>query len=559
MSTQLRGSLLPNPRFYTAPLSSELLHVEGYKHLQTFFPTLTKVFRLGKWNAGGDEIWMDTRWRIVGIDCSGTAGPCTVTLKSNKDASGTSLRTQRAFLKTTHLLDPIHWIQGDYSLPKENGMPWHHKAWQKAWQKLQDPGNQAYIDSVAAYSLGRIREEDLSPHFNIFYGSFCARADKYRYNLTDDFGSYRHERWFWKGHNKNLFAIKVVNIENPEEPVSPEVMKEVLQQYGNSQSGSDSDSSEELDEISLEEDEAASIHSADSMSDVSFAASAIPESEDDDGDDTHNIYAEIVNYPVMLIITEESNGTMDALFENHEEVGCKPGTAGWDARWSAWTFQIIAALSCAQSLLGFTHNDLHTNNILWSKTDMEYVVYTTRAGNYFKVPTFGKIFRIIDFGRAIFTINKYQFISDDFKAGNDAEGQYVFSPLCQKVTKQIPPNPSFDLSRLAVSMIDGIYPMKPASRKNGCVLSSEKDLVVYETESPLYNLLWKWMVDDNGKNIFVNADGSERFPAFDLYKHIAEFIHSAIPSQQIFAEAFSEFQVEASIFPSDQKKYSLFC
>jgi hypothetical protein len=57
------------------------------------------------------------------------------------------------------------------------------------------------------------------------------------------------------------------------------------------------------------------------------------------------------------------------------------------------------------------------------------------SGQLYKVPTFGKLFHIIDFGRAIFKINGTWFISDDFRAGNDAEGQYAFPPLVQ-----VPPN-----------------------------------------------------------------------------------------------------------------------
>jgi hypothetical protein len=97
-----------------------LLQVAGYRNLQTYFPTLTKMFRLGRWNSG-DEIWMDMRWRVNAIDCSGTTGPCAISLVPNVDSSGSAVQPserRRAFLKATHLLDPIQWIRGRYSLPK---------------------------------------------------------------------------------------------------------------------------------------------------------------------------------------------------------------------------------------------------------------------------------------------------------------------------------------------------------------------------------------------------------------------------------------------------------
>ena len=61
----------------------------------------------------------------------------------------------------------------------------------------------------------------------------------------------------------------------------------------------------------------------------------------------------------------------------------------------------------------FTHNDLHINNIMYTKTDRTFLYY--KFNNiYFKVPTFGYIFKIIDFGRSIFTFNNKVFFNDTF-------------------------------------------------------------------------------------------------------------------------------------------------
>lgn len=574
MTTELRGIKLPIPRFKVGPLSKELLEVRGYKNLQTFFPTLTKLFRLGRWNSEGEEIWLDQQWRIKAIDCSGTSGACTISVIQNKDISDSdghvTSSTCQAFLKATHLLDPIQWIRGYYTLPKEAGLPWHHKAWQRAWQKLQDPGNHAYVETIASYTLGRLREDDISPHFNVFYGAFCSRADVYRYNLSEEFQSYRYERWFWKGYNKKLFSFHVVDESQPDEPVPESVMDEILNQL-HAEEESESDASmESLEEIDISDEASASMKSADSMSDVSYVKDDTDDENELDGTGTSNgtseseeseyiIYADIPNYPVMLILTEQNEGTMDMLFENSDIVGARIGTAEWEARWSAWLFQVIAGLSCIQTLLGFTHNDLHTNNIVWSTTADEFIYYRTRAGATFKVPTFGKIFRIIDFGRSIFTINGQMYISDDFKVGADAEGQYEFYPLVQKVKKEVLPNPSFDLCRLAVSLMDGVFPKTPGQKEGGSILSKERGLTVHETVSDLYNMVWSWMIDDNGKNIYINPDGSERFPTFDLYKHIAAHIHKAVPSQQIMNVVFDTFHISDNDVPSGTKVYSLFC
>jgi hypothetical protein len=583
MSTQLRGTPLPQPRFRIAPLPADLGAVPGFRDLQTFFPALSKLYRLSKHQS--QDVWLDSAWRISRLDISGTSGPCRVGLVANIDVSGTAaeinpptMESRRAYLKVTHLLDPVRWMQGNYSLPKHSGLPWHGKTWITASNKLQDPWNQAYVEAVASYALGRLREAGASPHFNEFYGAFCARADCYRYNLTDEYGSFRNVRWFWHGQKKGLFALKLVNAKDPGAAVQEELVAEMLQMPSEESlesgsaagSSSEAEAEESEEELPVDGEESASEKDLESLhsggdSELSFAEqsnsgdSAASSASDDSDETEYRIYAEIRDFPVMMIAIEENNGTMDDLLEDSDEVGAEPGSANWEERWSAWLFQVIAALSCAQTLLGFTHNDLHTNNIVWIPTEEKYLWYTTRDGRTFRVPTFGKLFRVIDFGRAIFSINGKQFISDDFRQGNDADGQYCFKPLHPRPTTEVPPNPSFDLCRLAVSLFDGVFPEKPEEKVGGEILSDEEDLRVRETVSPLYNLLWSWMIDDDGCNVLVEADGEERFPDFDLYKHIAAKIHKAVPALQFGNPALARFQVSAGDMPANTKSWSLFC
>jgi hypothetical protein len=555
----LRGISVKQPSFLTGDMPVGTTRLRGYKGLQTFFPTLLDLNGNIGAVGGGKEVWMDHAWRVISIDVSGGTGVCSVLIQPNKNVvqEEASIQKKEVFLKVTHLLDPIHWIRGEYSLPTETGLPMNAKT----SEKLQDPWNQAYVESVASYALGRLAEEGVSPHFNTFYGSFCANACIYRYNLSEDFYSYRDERWFWKGHDKNLFKMVVRNRKNPAEPVPEDIQKFVF----DSELGSDYESSADSEEEELENiavtggGEMASLHSADSMSDVSYKESESGSgSGSESGSDIledYEIHAEMKDYPVMLILTEKNTGTMEDLLTDFAAAGASPGMFEWEERWTAWIFQVIAALACAQKIIGFTHNDLHTNNIVWSPTDDEFLYYRTGVGRIYRVPTFGKLFKIIDFGRAIFTINDHMFISDDFKEDNDAGEQYAFSPLSTEFDKEVPPNPSFDLSRLAVSLLSGLFPVKPDEIEDGSILSKERGLVVKETVSELYNLLWSFMIDDAGKNIFMNPDESERFPDFDLYKHIAEAVHVAVPAEQVAKPIFRGFVFGGTI----SKVYPLFC
>jgi hypothetical protein len=154
--------------------------------------------------------------------------------------------------------------------------------------------------------------------------------------------------------------------------------------------------------------------------------------------------------------------------------------------------------------------------------------------------------RIIDFGRSIFKLNEHHFISDDFAEGNVAEEQYSFEPLVEHPEVIVNPNPSFDLCRLAVSLFEGLFSSSPPEKEGGRILSDEDGTIIRETESELCNMLWEWLIDDDNKNVLISPDGSERFPSFDLYKHIARYIHNAIPSKQLNRPIFQSFKVESA-------------
>jgi hypothetical protein len=567
MDSILGGVTLPKPRFRAAPLPSNLNSVNGFKELQTYFPTLDTISS----EQPCKEIWFDSKYRVSGLDISGISGLCTVHLSENEDCSGELpiVKSAPAFLKVTHLLDPIRWMKGQYSLPSSQPLPGSERTLANARNKLQDPMNQGYIETIASYALSRLREGGISPHFNQFFGAFCAKAATYRYNMTEEFQSFRNARWFWKGKGQSLYKLCVAYVKNPSAPIPSETLDELLAEPDDliSDSEGDSDSSIEEVEVAEGEEEATSVHSG-GLSEIDFAEDkSKSESESTDSfescssdiGDIYNIYAEMNDFPVMILALENNSGTMDSLLDDYYAVGAAPGTDLWEAKWSAWVFQVVAALCVAQKFIGFTHNDLHTNNIVWIETAEEYMYYIRDGGEVFRVPTYGKLFRIIDFGRAIYRLNGQLFFSDDFKVGNDAEGQYAFKPLVTNPDPEVGPNPSFDLCRLAVSLFDALFPKPPPLKEGGVTLSSEEGLDVQETACELYNILWTWMLDDEGRNVLVEATGEERFPDFDLYRHIAESVHGAVPSRQLTHPVFDRFQVNPSEVGDAVHKWKLFC
>ena len=127
-----------------------------------------------------------------------------------------------------------------------------------------------------------------------------------------------------------------------------------------------------------------------------------------------------------MICLEKCDGTIDLLFEN-EEINEENGSAA--------LLQIIMSLLTYQKAFQFTHNDLHTNNIVYKETDEEYLYYKYN-NKYYKIPTYGKIYKIIDFG----SIYKYQgkiFCSDSFAQGGDAATQYNCEPFYNKTNLEL--------------------------------------------------------------------------------------------------------------------------
>jgi hypothetical protein len=227
--------------------------------------------------------------------------------------------------------------------------------------------------------------------------------------------------------------------------------------------------------------------------------------------------------------------------------------------WLAWIFQIIANLSFLQKAIAFTHNDLHTNNIVWRRTDQEFLYYKANDGQVWRVPTYGRIFSLIDFGRAIFKIKGQMWISDDHWPDHDAGGQYNFGPFYTIEKPKILPNPSFDLSRLAISMLEGLFMDHPKRKKgSNTLLSQEGSWKVYETVSPVFNLLWSWTIDDDGKTVYEDRDGEEKFPGFSLYSAIAHYVHDAVPKDQIRKPFFEAFKYKGKI-AAETSVYSLGC
>jgi hypothetical protein len=563
---------LPDPQIWDVkpPPSLQGALETRFAPLQSTHPGMVRFARSNK---ASPFLRFDHRWHLDSFEGGAAgvpqkSGPVRATIAAYKDGKPDENEGQRtidSFCKITHLLDAFRMIQGHYPMAQHPALPAPGRRSAKVFAKLHDAHNQAYVDAVACYMLSKLRESNYSPHFSLFYGAYLAIAKEYYYNITEDFPDIRFEKWFWENQKAGLFRFLGYDGE--------ELMDEKDSLFEQPEDlDSETESGSEVSELHDADGVKAEVESLKSAS-ITTASSAGEEmgrnsnsgdsaaSSDYDGDEDYDnfgesvkLFAAIKDFPTMLMFLESNTDTMDSLLD--------AGAADpeREEKWTAWLFQVIAALCQIQSLWAMTHNDLHSNNILWVPTDQTHFYYKTNDGRSWKVPTYGKLFRIIDFGRAIYTHNDTLCISDDYMGDNEAGGQYNFGPFYDPDLPRVYPNPSFDLCRLSVSILEGLFPEVPTAREGGAVLSQEPGRKQMETTSDLWNTLWSWLIDDDGRNVLWEEDEQERYPGFDLYKVIAQKVHGAVPREQLDRAPFCDFALPEGVAPpTGAQVFPLFC
>ena len=512
-----------------------------FNAIQTYNPMFDYIWRSHSSQPGQ---WFGTEFRISQYNGDKSIIETNISVDSSQNIIN---KETSVFRKVVHLLEPMRVLENKYTPPKTTGLPWHTQSTYAYINKIQSPHNQAYVDTTAAYLVSRLREENISPHFSLHYGSLTMISNTYLYNITDDYQSYKKEKWFWSGITKHNIPIivtdtsgnKITDIDVLSEYQSPE--NNIVEVEELIVEAVTVNSDMELVEYDIP-------MSSDDKNTSDDSSSEDSDTSDDSSSSNIRIFLEFKNMPIMMSFFEKQSGSMENLLFDSDEVGAQIGSKNWEERWTAWIFQIIVALTQMQEIYDMTHNDLHTNNVLWSKTDKEYIYYKTEDNQVYKVPTYGKIFRIIDFGRAIYNIGGKTIISDDYDIGNDAAGQYNFGPIYDPDYEEITPNYSFDLCRLSISCIESLFPQFPKKAKGKArVMSKEEGRTMYETNSSLFNLLWSWLVMDNNENVYLNKDNTEKYPSFDLYVNIAENVHDAVPSEQISKSIFNKFKWNKNI------------
>ena len=238
--------------------------------------------------------------------------------------------------------------------------------------------------------------------------------------------------------------------------------------------------------------------------------------------------ATLEKFPVQMICLEKLDNTLDNYISYAEEIS--------NDEWKSIFFQIIATLLVYQKVFDFTHNDLHTNNVMYEETDKKHLYYKFNNRHY-KVPTYGKLYKIIDFGRSIYRFKGALCMSDSYHPKGDAATQYNIPPYFNENKPRLEPNKSFDLCRLGCSLFDYFFD----DVNDG-----------YTTKDEISKMVNEWCLDYKERNILYKKNGEERYEDFKLYKMIARTVKNKEPEKFIEREIFECFKVSSKNI--DKKK-----
>jgi hypothetical protein len=543
-------------------------------NLQNYIPIYSRYFELNDTN--NNSINLNQKNSIVSLD-----EKITDNIFNIKVINDNNKHIRKSFFKFSPLFDPVKYMVGKYShidkekmkrLPKYNETEGYTK-------KVLDVNNTSYVDSFFSYLSSTLLHKHGFLHGIDFYGSFLAIQDKHFMNIFDDL-EYLYGSDYFHANKDELFNTEDIDedmldddtrshrkkiqvksgkicIETDEIDLGIKVenLTETNVRKHNSDNLDNSDNLKKEPSLKLCEHNIkvkSSNESSDSKKTNSTCSSRSSntsknsdetEETGDDGSDTRTsslesctnsnlsdysssgseyIKAEVYDFPVQIICLEGLTNTLDSLLEVEDEDDEMD-----TLEWNSCLFQIIISLIVYQKSFQFTHNDLHSNNIMYIETDRQYLYYKLND-EYYKVPTFGKIFKIIDFGRGIYKHSGKTFCCDSFSPKGDASSQYNCEPYLNQNKPRLEPNKSFDLCRLACSLFDYFFDDIEEVKK-------ETDMIAL--------LIADLCKDDKGRNMLYKNNGEERYPDFKLYKMIARSVHKHNPEDVIKHSLFEKYVV----------------
>ena len=554
--------------------SREVVNVDS---IQNYIPLYNKFFSLTKDNYNSFNL-NETK-HIEKILEKQTENSYKIKLSTKSNVN--------SFFKFSPLMDPLKFMICKYNnkniieLPKFN-----ETDISKELEKIYDTNNAAYTDGFFYYLSSQLLNNHNFLHGIDFYGSFLCIKNEYKINIFDD-AEYLYDSTFFN-HNKNkLFKIeethedRILKYETRSNKKRIEFLKTLnnrnlslnsVQDFGEmfevvdlNEKTEDSSSNVQVQDVSSNNNDYSIVfeylnncksckqHGSISSSESSDCSSRSSQSDIVDNLDNESgiesskscesewetdeensmssslsmlsedevLEATLDKFPVQMICLEKLDNTLDDYISTSEDIS--------NDEWKSIFFQIIATLLVYQKVFDFTHNDLHTNNVMYEETDKKYLYYKYNNRHY-KVPTYGKLYKIIDFGRSIYKFKGALCMSDSYHPKGDAATQYNIPPYFNENKPRLEPNKSFDLCRLGCSLFDYFF----YDVEDG-----------YTTKDEISKIVNEWCLDYKERNILYKKNGEERYEDFKLYKMIARTVKNKEPEKFIEREVFDCFKASS--------------
>tara|TARA_B100000497_G_C7663179_1_gene399592 strand:+ start:49 stop:1749 length:1701 start_codon:yes stop_codon:yes gene_type:complete len=542
-------------------LFSQFLNNNILTNMQNYIPIYNKIFNLNEKNY--NTINLNSKYCINYIKQQISDNKFKVSVKDISD----NIIEKNIFIKYSPIVDPCKYMLGKYdnsynilTLPSFNNNDISLN------NKINDINNASYIDGFFSYLSSLLLHK-----YNIingldFYGSFICVKNDFICNIEDDIEYIRDSSFFYNNidtlfkfidekylgvFNSSRSNKRVLKISNYLD-ISLNNVMELCDISSCILETNDTLNSNDIEYIDLSFNKK-NTHNSNNNSDNESLSSRVShtnseksnsndsndsnETDNDELDnissnssskeeDDENILIKIHKFPTQTIILECCDTTLDKYILSKNIP---------DNEWEAIMLQIIFTLIIYQKTFEFTHNDLHTNNIMYNTTEKKFIYYRYKNRHY-KVPTYGKIYKIIDFGRAIYKLKGDIYCSDSYSQDGDAATQYNCEPYFNDNKPRVDPNYSFDLCRLGCSLFDYF-------------IDELED--IKKIKSPIKKLLINLVYDDNGKNILYKNNGEERYPDFKLYKMIARTVHNHEPCKILSNNIFDKYLISKKKINSD--------
>ena len=407
-------------------LFKELEKIVEIKNNQNFIPIYNIFFNLNSSNY--NSINLDSISNILNLDKKINYSKFLGKINKNNEI----IENKKFFFKFSPIIDPCKYVIGKFDESYNIlDLPNFNNILELSNNKIMNPYNSSYCDSFFSFLSSKLLNEYNFYNGIDFYGSFIGIKENFTFDISEELDSLDESDFFMNKlnsefkilnneiHNKlinetkkNKIKIKINNnieLDIDElgigETDKDKYIESMDQNVHNNKSNSNmleishefifkdfSDNETLFNKKSSQDSKSSSLsHMSSNNSSCSSRFSMTDdeddneedydddddddeesESSDEDNDDGEDeIMCSIKEFPVQSIILECCDETLDDYMRNNNLK---------DDELESIVLQILFTLITYQKCFSFTHNDLHTNNIVYTKTEKQYLNYKFNQG-----------------------------------------------------------------------------------------------------------------------------------------------------------------------------------